>query len=262
MINMTTPSLGQDYFKGEIGTPNHTLSWFGRANYSYKGKYLLTATFRADGSSKFAPSHQWGYFPAAAAAWRISDEAFMENTRDWLDNLKLRVSYGTSGSDNIDASLWRETWKTEQITVDGEKVTTYVPGDMKGNPDLKWETTISRNLGVDFGFFNNWVRGSLDYYWNTTKNILMKVPIDAASGYSYQFQNVGKTSNKGVELALGFDIVRGKDFNLGVNLTYNYNKNNIDELMDGVLADTRAMNDWGSSMAKLLMIILSVRGIL
>jgi hypothetical protein len=142
----------------------------------------LTATFRADGSSKFAPSHQWGYFPAAAAAWRISDEAFMENTRDWLDNLKLRVSYGTSGSDNIDASLWRETWKTEQITVDGEKVTTYVPGDMKGNPDLKWETTISRNLGV--------------------------------------------------------------------NLTYNYNKNNIDELMDGVLADTRAMNDWGSSMAK------------
>ena len=124
MINMTTPSLGQDYFKGEIGTPNHTLSWFGRANYSYKGKYLLTATFRADGSSKFAPSHQWGYFPAAAAAWRISDEAFMENTRDWLDNLKLRVSYGTSGSDNIDASLWRETWKTEQITVDGEKVTT------------------------------------------------------------------------------------------------------------------------------------------
>ena len=250
MINMTTPSLGQDYFKGEIGTPNHTLSWFGRANYSYKGKYLLTATFRADGSSKFAPSHQWGYFPAAAAAWRISDEAFMENTRDWLDNLKLRVSYGTSGSDNIDASLWRETWKTEQITVDGEKVTTYVPGDMKGNPDLKWETTISRNLGVDFGFFNNWVRGSLDYYWNTTKNILMKVPIDAASGYSYQFQNVGKTSNKGVELALGFDIVRGKDFNLGVNLTYNYNKNNIDELMDGVLADTRAMNDWGSSMAK------------
>ena len=134
--------------------------------------------------------------------------------------------------------------------MDGEKVTTYVPGDMKGNPDLKWETTISRNLGVDFGFFNNWVRGSLDYYWNTTKNILMKVPIDAASGYSYQFQNVGKTSNKGVELALGFDIVRGKDFNLGVNLTYNYNKNNIDELMDGVLADTRAMNDWGSSMAK------------
>ena len=103
LIHISTPSLGQDYFKGEIGTPNHTLSWFGRANYPYKGKYLLTATFRADGSSKFAPSHQWGCSPAPAAASRISDEAFMENTRDWLDNLKLRVSYATSGSDNIDA---------------------------------------------------------------------------------------------------------------------------------------------------------------
>lgn len=249
MINMTTASLGADYFKSEIGTPNRTLSWFGRANYSYKGKYLLTATFRADGSSKFAPDNHWGYFPAAAVAWRISDESFLENTRDWLDNLKLRVSYGASGSDNIDASLWKETWKTKQITVDGEKVTTYVPGEMKGNPGLKWETTISRNLGLDFGFFNNWVRGSVDYYWNTTKNILMKVPVDAASGYSYQFQNVGKTSNKGVELALGFDIVRKKDFNLGVNITYNFNKNNVDEVMDGVLADTRACGKWGSSMA-------------
>ncbi|MBO5079276.1 MAG: TonB-dependent receptor [Bacteroidaceae bacterium] len=249
MINMTTPSLGQDYFKSTIGTPNRTLSWFGRANYSYKGKYLLTATFRADGSSKFAANHSWGYFPAAAAAWRISDEAFMEDASEWLDNLKLRVSYGTSGSDNISASLWKETWGTKQITVDGEKVTTYVPGDMKGNPDLKWETTISRNAGLDFGFFNNRIRGSIDFYWNTTKDILMKVPVDAASGYSYQFQNVGKTSNKGIEFALGTDLVRSEDFNLSLNLTYNYNKNNIDELMDGVMADTRAMNDWGSSMA-------------
>ncbi|WP_455668126.1 SusC/RagA family TonB-linked outer membrane protein [Phocaeicola sp.] len=246
MINMTTSSLGQDYFKAEIGTPNRTLSWFGRANYSYKGKYLLTATFRADGSSKFAANNSWGYFPAAAAAWRISDENFMEDAREWLDNLKLRVSYGTSGSDNINASLWKETWKTEQITVDGEKITTYVPGDMKGNPDLKWETTISRNLGLDFGFFNNWIRGSVDYYWNTTKDILMKVPVDAASGYSYQFQNVGETSNKGIELALGFDIVRGKNFNLGMNLTYNFNKNNVDKLMEGVMADTNT--GWGSSM--------------
>lgn len=249
MINMSTPSLGLDYTTGEIGTPSHTLSWFGRGNYSYKGKYLLTATFRADGSSKFAPNHHWGYFPAGAVAWRISDESFFENSRDWLDNLKLRVSYGTSGNDNIDSSLWKETWTTDQITVDGEKVTIYKPGEMKGNPDLKWETTTSRNLGLDFGFLNNWIRGSIDYYWNTTNDILMKVPIDAASGYSYQFQNVGKTSNKGIELALGFDIIRKKDFNLGMNITYNYNKNNVEELMDGVLADTRACNKWGSSMA-------------
>ena len=248
MINMTTPSEGKDYFKSEIGTPNRTLSWFSRANYSYKGKYLLTATFRADGSSKFAPNNQWGYFPAAAAAWRISDEAFLEDAREWLDNLKLRLSYGTSGSDNISASLWKETWSTKTVTIDGQTVTTYIPGELKANPDLKWETTISRNLGVDFGFWNNRLRGSLDIYFNTTKDILMKVPTDPSSGYSYQFQNVGETSNKGIELALGTDLVRSKDFNLSLNLTYNYNKNNVEKLMEGVNPDTNT--GWGSSMRK------------
>lgn len=248
MINMTDKSLGKDEFKNTIGTPSHTLSWFGRANYSYKGRYLLTATFRADGSSKFAPNNHWGYFPAAAAAWRLSDEPFMESTKNWLDNLKLRLSYGTSGSDNIDPSLWRETWKTENKTVNGESVTIYVPGDMLGNEDLKWETTISRNLGLDFGFMNNKIRGSIDFYWNTTKNILMKVPVDSSTGYSYQFQNVGKTSNKGLELALGVDLVRSKDFNLSVNATYNFNKNNVDDIAENVLADTNT--GWGSSMRK------------
>jgi TonB-linked SusC/RagA family outer membrane protein len=242
-------SATQDEYKRTVGTPNHTLSWFGRGNYSYKGRYLLTATLRADGSSKFSPNNHWGYFPAAAAAWRISDESFMESTKDWLDNLKLRLSYGTSGSDGIDSSLWKETWTTNTITVDGNQVVTYVPGSMQPNPDLKWETTISRNLGLDFGFLNNRIRGSLDFYWNTTKNILMKVPVDASSGYSYQFQNVGKTSNKGIELALGADIVRTKDFNLGINLTYNFNKNNVDELSETVVnADTHT--SWGSSMKK------------
>jgi TonB-linked SusC/RagA family outer membrane protein len=242
-------SATQDEYKRTVGTPDHTLSWFGRGNYSYKGRYLLTATLRADGSSKFSPNNHWGYFPAAAAAWRISDEPFMESTKGWLDNLKLRLSYGTSGSDGIDSSLWKETWTTNTISVDGNQVVTYVPGSMQPNPDLKWETTISRNLGLDFGFLNNRIRGSIDFYWNTTKDILMKVPIDASSGYSYQFQNVGQTSNKGLELSLGADIVRTKDFNLGVNLTYNFNKNNVDKLSDTVVnADTHT--SWGSSMKK------------
>lgn len=248
MINMTDSSLGQDQFLSTLDTPSHTQSWFARANYSWKSRYLLTATFRADGSSKFAPGNQWGYFPAAAVAWRISDEPFMESARNWLDNLKLRLSYGTSGSDNIDPSLWRETWETENITVDGQPTTIYKPGEMMGNENLKWETTVSRNLGLDFGFFNNRIRGSIDAYWNTTKNILMKVPIEASVGYSYQFQNVGRTSNKGMELALGVDLVRSKNFNLTLNATYNFNKNNIDELADNVLADTHT--GWGSTMRK------------
>ncbi len=248
MINMTDPSLGKDEFSNIIDTPTHTVSWFGRANYSYKSRYLLTFTFRADGSSKFAPNHHWGYFPAGAAAWRISDESFMENTSDWLDNLKLRFSYGSSGSDNIDPSLWKETWVTKQITVDGNNVTVYQPGDMLGNDKLKWEKTISRNLGLDFGFWNNRLYGNIEFYWNTTKDILMKVPVDASAGYSYQFQNVGQTSNKGIEVSLGADIVRSKDFNLSFNATYNFNKNNIDKLLDEALADTHT--NWGSTMRK------------
>jgi TonB-dependent starch-binding outer membrane protein SusC len=248
MINMTNVSYDAniDEFSNTIGTPSHTLSYFGRANYSYLKRYLLTATFRADGSSKFAPNNRWGYFPAAAAAWRISDESFMESSKSFLDNLKLRLSYGTSGADNISSSLWKETWTTDQITVDGTTVTTYVPGSMLSNPDLKWETTISRNIGLDFGFLNNRISGSLDTYWNTTKDILMKVPVDATSGYSYQFQNVGQTSNKGVELSLNVDLVRTKDFKLNVTAIYNFNFNNVDKLNDDALADTHT--GWGSSM--------------
>ena len=247
-INMTDSSLGKDNFSHTEGTPSHTVSWFGRVNYNLLGRYLLSATFRADGSSKFAPNNHWGFFPAAAAAWRISDESFMESAVDsgTLSNLKLRLSYGTSGSDNIDASLWKETWKTNTITVDGVSKTVYVPGDMMGNPDLKWETTTSRNIGLDFGFFDSRLNGSFEAYYNSTKDILMKVPIDASAGYSYQFQNVGETSNKGFEVSLGYDIIRQDDFNLRFNLTYNYNKNNVEKINKDVLADTHT--NWGSSM--------------
>lgn len=248
-IHATNSSLGQDEFDASIGTPTHTNSFFGRANYSLLGRYLFTATLRADGSSKFAPNNRWGYFPAAAFAWRVSDEPFMEGAKDWLYNLKFRASLGTSGADNIDPSLWQSTWKTSSIKVDGKDVTTYVPGAQMANPDLKWETTISRNLGIDFGFFDNKLYGSIEAYWNTTKDLLMKVPFAAATGYSYQTQNVGQTSNKGIELSLGAEILRTKDWSLSMNATYNYNKNNVDELMEGVSVDARACGKWGSSMA-------------
>ncbi len=226
--------------------PTHLTSFFGRANYGYKGRYLATFTFRADASSRFAPEHQWASFPAAALAWRISDESWMESTQEWLDNLKLRISYGTSGADNISSGLWMSTWTPKDITVDGVTVGTYQPGSMKPNPALMWETTYSRNAGLDFAFLNNRIRGSVDVYFNTTDDILMQVPCDPTSGYDFQYDNVGETSNKGVELALGFDIVRSKDFNLSLNLNYNFNKNNVEDVLDGALCDTH--NGWASSM--------------
>ena len=235
-------------FQNTIGEPKHTLSWFGRATYDYQGRYLFTATFRADGSSNFAPNHHWGYFPSAAFGWRISEEPFFAETRDWLDNLKLRLSYGSSGNDAIDASLWKEYWVPNVVWNGDKRTVTFSPGEILANPDLKWETTISRNLGVDFGFWNGKLRGSIDAYWNSTKDILMKVPVAETTGHSYQFQNVGETSNKGVELALFYEIIRSKDFKLSVNATYNYNKNNVEKVLEGVNADTHT--NWGSSMKR------------
>ena len=240
MINMTTPSLGQDYFKGEIGTPNHTLSWFGRANYSYKGKYLLTATFRADGSSKFAPSHQWGYFPAAAAAWRISDEAFMENTRDWLDNLKVRLSYGTVGNDGISSDLWSQTWTSEtdlryQYILNNQYSSSYdLSTEQMANKNLKWETTITRNLGFDFGFLKNRLWGSLDLYWNTTKDLLMLTSLPGITGFTSTYDNIGQTSNKGIEFSLSGVIYENKDWNITAGMNINFNKGKVDKLAENV----------------------------
>ena len=245
MIDQTDKTLAKDKFSNSIGTPDKTVSFFARANYSLLDRYLFTVTFRADGSSKFAPNHRWGYFPAGAFAWRLSDESFMEGTRSWLDNLKLRLSYGMAGADNIDASLWRETWESTTVTFNGQTYSGYKPSGMLSNPDLKWETTISRNIGFDFGFFNNRLSGTIDAYWNTTKDLLMCIPIDETTGYSYQYQNIGQTSNKGIEIALNYDIIRTKDFTLGVSATYNYNHNNIDELADNIIAQYGSQ--WASS---------------
>jgi len=245
MLDQTNKSLAMDEFNNKIGTPERTVSFFARGNYSYLGRYLLTATFRADGSSKFGPNHRWGYFPAGAFAWRISDEPFMESTNSWLDNLKLRLSMGLSGADNIDSSLWKETWTSSTVTFNGITYSGYKPNGMLSNPDLKWETTVSRNIGVDFGFWNNRLSGTIDAYWNTTKDLLMCIPIDETTGYSYQYQNIGQTSNKGIEISLNMDLYRSKDFSFGISGTYNYNHNNIDKLSDNIIAQYGSQ--WASS---------------
>lgn len=234
MMNMgdATKYPSENFYLPQMGVAETTASFFGRVNYTLLDKYLFTATMRADGSSKFGPNNHWGYFPAAAFAWRITDEPFMKGATDWLTNLKFRLSYGTSGADNISSSLWHETWRSSNGVWNGEPVQYYKPSGLKENPDLKWETTISRNVGFDFGFLNR-INGTLDFYWNTTKDLLMRQEIDSSTGYSYQYKNIGQTSNKGIELALNASIVRSKDFNLNMNLTYNMNFNKIDKLQNG-----------------------------
>lgn len=226
-----------------ISTPTRIVSFFSRLNYNLLDRYLLTVTFRTDGSSKFVADNRWGYFPAAALAWRVSEEPFMQNTKGWLDNLKLRLSYGTVGNDGISADLWSQTWYSESdsrwyYALDGKQQPAYdlssSTSTPMANPNLKWETTITRNLGLDFGFLNNRIWGSLDLYWNTTKDLLMSTPLPGITGFTTTYDNVGQTSNKGLELSLSGVIFKNKDWNVSAGFNINFNKNNVDELSEGI----------------------------
>lgn len=224
-------------FSSHEGTPSRLSSFFGRVNYTLYDKYLFNATFRADGSSRFAPTNRWGYFPAASLAWRASQEDFF-NTVTWLNELKVRVSYGAVGSDQISANLWKMSWASDGLTrysINEQQQVSYVPASSTiANPDLKWETTVTRNLGFDFAILNDRLYGTLDLYKNTVKDLLVVTPVSAISGFSYTYDNIGATSNKGIELSLNSNLIHQGDFSLQVGMNININRGQVDELDEGV----------------------------
>lgn len=240
MINQYDQDKGSSTISSGQDISDRLLSFFGRANYSLLDRYLLTLTFRADGSSKFSPSNRWGYFPAAAVAWRVSEESFMAGTKKWLDNLKLRVSYGQVGNDGIDSSLWSQMWASEtdgryQMTLNNQLQPAYkLASSRMANPDLKWETTITRDIGLDFSLWGGRLTGTIDGYWNTTKDLLMETSNPAITGFSTTYANVGQTSNKGIELSLAGTIYQNKDWNVSAGFNINFNKGKVDELADNV----------------------------
>ncbi len=239
MISQFDATKGNSSISSGKTLPERILSYFGRVNYTLMDRYLFTFTMRADGSSKFAPSNRWGYFPAAAFAWRINEEAFMQDV-EWLDNLKLRVSYGQVGNDGISSNLWAQNWAAETdyryMYYDGESAIPaykYSASQMV-NPDLKWETTITRNIGIDFGMWNSRLTGTVDVYWNTTKDLLMQTAIPGITGFTATYDNIGQTSNKGIEIALNGVLVEKKDLRVTAGINININKGNVDELADSV----------------------------
>jgi TonB-linked SusC/RagA family outer membrane protein len=246
-MNFGTPIPTVTY----ISADERMTAYFGRVNYTLNDKYLFTATVRADGSSKFAPGHRWGYFPAAAFAWKLSDEQFMEPLQDWLSQLKLRVSYGTTGNNKIPNNAWQLLYTTD----DGNKPyylgeqsnTNLIPGTYLYNPLLKWETTIIRNLGVDFSILNNRISGSIDAYWNTTNDLLVSAPIATSSGYPSQYQNFGSTSNRGIELSLTGTVVNTKDFSLNASFNIGANRNNVDKYRNGDLNYKTYTSGWNGT---------------
>lgn len=226
------------------------LSYFGRANYNFQDKYLLSATFRADGSSKFGDGNRWGYFPSVAGAWRISSESFMEKSASWLSDLKLRLSYGTAGNNNIPSGVMIQTFSP----VNSEWIHGYTnywaptrddDGNVvMANPDLKWETTVTRNLGLDFTLWNGKLSGTLDGYINTTKDLLIQFPT-SGSGYTFQYRNMGETRNTGFEATVNWNAINKKDFGLILSANIGFNKNEIKSL--GMMDDFGWISRWASS---------------
>jgi len=222
-----------------VSTPSRITSYFGRANYSLFDKYMFTATFRADGSSNFSPEHRWGYFPAASIAWRVSEESFMKDL-DWLDDMKFRVSYGEVGNDAISADQWSQLWTAESDTrwqygLNNILQPSYdLASDQLANRNLKWETTITRNIGLDFTLFDRRLSGTIDVYKNSTKDLLMLTDIPSITGFTSSYDNIGQTSNKGVEISISGTIFKSRDWNITAGANINFNRGNIDQLAEGL----------------------------
>ncbi|MCB2409690.1 SusC/RagA family TonB-linked outer membrane protein [Hymenobacter lucidus] len=210
--------------------PNRILSAFSRVNYSFDDKYLFTGTMRVDGSSKFAAGKRVGYFPAASVAWRVSKEGFMQSLA-MVTDLKLRLSYGLSGNNRIANNLFRETFISNGVEYSLENGRT--PGlatTSLANPNLKWETTRARNLGMDLSLFNNKVQITADAYYNTTFDLLIAQPVPVTSGYTTQLRNIGETSNRGIELQISSTAIQTPDFTWSLNGNVSINRNRVESL--------------------------------
>jgi TonB-linked SusC/RagA family outer membrane protein len=205
------------------------VSFFGRINYTFLNRYLFSFNMRADGASKFAPGKQWGYFPAGSFAWRVKNEKFLENV-DFIRDLKLRVGYGRVGNNRIDDYLFLTTFRDDgayYYGINNNAIIAYYSGSL-ANSELRWESTENRNLGLDISLFRGRMDLTVDIYNNTSKDLLLFVPIASTYGYSTQYQNIGKTANRGVEIQLNSAILKSaKGLNWNANFNISFNKNKI-----------------------------------
>lgn len=214
-----------------------SLSFFGRINYSLLDRYLFSFNVRADGASKFGPeqSKKWGYFPAGSVAWRVKNEKFLKNSA-FINDLKFRAGFGTVGNNRIDDYLFLTTFRgdgTYFYGLNNSANIAYYPASLP-NTQLKWESTVSRNYGMDISILKSRLNLSVDIYNNSSKDLLLFVPIASTYGYSTQYQNIGKTSNKGVEFQLNGAILRNPEgFNWNANFNISFNKNKILQLGRG-----------------------------
>lgn len=220
-----------------ITSPERLSSYFGQANYNFERKYLLSLTYRADGSTKFAPGRQWGHFPAISGAWVLTNEKFLAN-QTLFSQLKVRAAIGKSGNNRITDDMWRYQYEINstggpgwgEINETGFEYYVNTGGSTMPNPNIKWETTLTRNLAFDIGMFGGRLTITPEAYMNTTTDLLYLSNIPTTTGYTRQMQNIGQVTNRGFDLTINAQIIQRKEGYLNATLTFGSTKTRIDKL--------------------------------
>ncbi len=229
------------------GNKRRLVSGVGRVQYDYLSKYYVTLSARADGSSVFGAENKWGYFPAVAIGWNMYKESFFRDIKQ-LSNLKFRASYGSVGNEAIGPYGSLSLANQSDYLFGIDRVSGYTPGSSLSNPKLKWETSTTMNLALDFGLFKNRISGTIEYYNKSTTDLLVNRQLNASIGYSTQPYNIGEVQNKGIEIQLDAIAVETKDLKVSLGLLFSKNTNTIKRLYgdmngDGIEDDDVA-NNW------------------
>ena len=232
--NLGNDNLGLGATPSKVNTNYYDktlLSFFARANYNYDNRYLLTATVRTDGSTVFSNKNKWGFFPSFSAAWRVSEEAFMKDLK-WISNFKVRFGWGIVGNDRISNYLSMDLYTDSKYGIGNSTVTVLTPKQLK-NSNLKWEGSSSVNLGLDLGFFDNRLNVTADFFIKNTKDLLLAQSLAQATGFTSQWQNIGKIQNKGIELSITSTNIQTKEFTWNTNFNISFIRNELKALADG-----------------------------
>ena len=232
-LGMSGMQYGTPYDTQSQLLDNALMSFFGRINYNYKSRYLLTATFRADGSSKFRPSNRWGYFPSAAVAWRMSEEKFIKKLK-FVDEAKLRFSYGLTGNNRIpDNVIYRYMSLDHYYSFNNETPQIGLNLSNLGNKDLKWETTEQLDLGFDMTLFRGRFGLTVDLYRKTTRDMLIKASMPYSTGVAYDYRNIAKMRNDGLEISFSSVNIKTKSFTWTTDFNISFNRSKVLTLNNG-----------------------------
>lgn len=225
---------------------NNLVSFMGRASYILMDRYILNVAVRRDGSSRFGKNNKWGTFPSVALAWRINQENFLRNL-SWIDNLKLRLSYGIVGNQNGIGDYTTLGLTTQQRYEFGDNsYMGYLPGSELSNPNLKWEQSRTANLGLDFGFFRNRLSGTIEYYNTRTTDLLVKRELNSVLGYKQILDNLGETKSHGVDISISGDVIRTKGFTWSLGANFSHYANEIVKIDDKVDENGRPLSQPGN----------------